>query len=723
MQQFKSKLLSACIATLSLGPGIASAQNAKTGVALEEVVVTAQKRSESLQDAPITVNVLSGEKLEQAQISDIRSLAQYTPGLQMDAFPQSQPRPFIRGVGSSDRGAGGDQSAAAFMDGVYLSRPAFLSFDNFDLERIEVLKGPQGTLWGKNVVGGAMHIITNKPQAEFDSRLSITAGNEGIFNSSVMVNSPIGENGTAIRAVLNRQSHDGFTRNVYLDKDQDDQDRWSGRVHAQFYPSEKTDLLVTAYGSTDDNAGAGRHQYSLTEAGVSWDPDGSARKSTANVNGYDKKDIWGVNAALNWDLDFATFSGLLAYRELDYSKLEDIDGNNVNDQLSGGISGIQQLDFYEAEQTDVLSIETRLAAPDDSIIFWQIGAFYENDDIMREQELNLLLPAADRDVNETIITPNETDSLAVFGEVTYPLSDRASITGGLRWSKDEKEFGATAAQVGSGRVFVRETYTGLTASDSWSEVTWRVTGDMHFNDNVFGYATVSRGYKTGGYQDTPTNPVDAVTSYKPETLINYEIGIKSDWDRARANISAFFMDFTDMQVRTTNSDGATITSNAGASEIKGIELELTYLPFESLSLGLNYAYTDAKFTDFIDEGVDFTGNTLPRAPKNTVAANITYYAEDAFATGGLLELGIDYAWRDERFDDFTNAPPEVVPAFGLVDARAVYTFPDPKWQISLWGSNLTNKEYQVHGPDFGLATWYLFAPPRTYGVTLNWSYL
>jgi iron complex outermembrane receptor protein len=216
--------------------------------------------------------------------------------------------------------------------------------------------------------------------------------------------------------------------------------------------------------------------------------------------------------------------------------------------------------------------------------------------------------------------------------------------------------------------------------------------------------------------------VDAVTAFEPETLINYEIGIKSDWDRVRANVSAFFMDFTDMQVRTVNSDGAVITSNAGASEIKGIELELTYLPVDSLTLGLNYAYLDAEFIDFIDGGVDYSGNTIPRSPENTVSASITYYVDDLFATGGSLELGIDYAWRDKRFDDYTNQAPEIVPAFSLLDARAVYTFPDSKWQVSLWGSNLTDKEYPVHNPDFGLGTWYLFAPPRTFGVTLNWNY-
>lgn len=714
------KLLSVSIA-LALSQGVVGQEVDKISM-LEEVVVTAQKRVQSLQDAPISVQAFDGKTLERARISDIRDIAAYTPGLSMDAFPQSQPRPYIRGIGSSDRGAGGDQSTAAFMDGVYLSRPAFLSFDSFDLERIEVLKGPQGTLWGKNVVGGAIHFITNKPQEEFESRISLTAGNEGILNGSGMINVPLAGSSALLRAVVNKSTHDGYADNIYLDKEQDDQDRISGRVHLQIFPSESSDLLLTLYGSKDDNNGPARHQYSPDVTGLSLDPDGSARKTTANNNGYDEKDIFGANATLNWDVGFGNFTGVMAYRSLDYSKSEDVDGNNKGDQLSGGVAAVMQLDLVEREETDVWSIEARLAAPTDADIFWQVGVFYENDDIDRTQDGILFFPAVGRDVVETIITPNETDAMAVFGEITYPLGDNANITGGLRWSEDKKTFGATAIHEGPGRVFVRETYEGLETTESWNKVTWRITGDMHFTDNIFGFATVATGFKSGGFQDTPPNPVAAVTPFEPETVINYEIGLKTDWSRVRANVSAFWMDLEDQQVRSTNEDGATITTNAGESEIKGFELELTVLPTDSISLRANYTYLDATFKKYLDDGDDFSGNRISKSPENAYTLSANYYRDNVFGSGGTLDLGVDYLWTDEVFGDNSNLAPEIVDDYGLVEARAVYIAPSEQWDVSIWGKNLTDEEYAVHLPNFGVGTWYIFGPPRTYGVTVNWHW-
>lgn len=721
MIQFGRKTLCTCFASIVFVHGAATAQQRETE-ALEEILVTAQKRVQSLQDAAVTVSVYGGAGLEQAQISGLQAFSDLAPSLSMDAFPQSQPRPVMRGIGNTDRGAGSDQSTAIFVDGVYQSRPAFVSFDSFDLERIEVTKGPQGTLWGKNVVGGAINIITNKPQSDFDARVSLTAGNIGTFNASAMLNAPIGGSGGAIRAVVNSLNRDGFARNIFLNKDQDDQSRFSGRVHISLIPSETSDLLLTFYGSSDDNAGPARHQYSSTITDLSLDPDGSPRLTTANTNGFDKKDIWGANATLNWDLGFANFTGQAAYRSLDYHKLEDIDGNNLADQLSGGIVGIQQLDLREEEKTDVWSIETRLSASEGAAIFWQVGAFYERDDIDRRQFSKLFLPLAGRNVEETIITPNKTDSFAVFGEVTYALSDRANITGGLRWTKDEKTFGATAAQLGPGRVFVTNTYTGLETTESWDKVTWRVTGDIRFTDQVFGFATVSTGFKSGGFQDTPPNPVAAVTPFDPENIINYEVGLKSDWSRGRANISAFFMDLTDQQVRNRDQDGALITENAGKSEVKGVEVELQYAPVDSLTLSLQYAFIDGTLTKFIDQGVDRSGNRLQRTPRNAYTAGAKLRLGDLLNTAAQIDLNVDYAWKSSRFDDNSNLPPAIVKAHGLLGARVVLAPPSERWDLVLWGSNLTDETYAAHYPVFGFGSWILFAPPRTYGVTFNWRH-
>lgn len=713
----RTRLVSAV--SLALASSFAFGQSSGTTL-LEEVVVTAQKREQSLQDAPLTVNVFSGARLESAQLNDIRDLANYTPGLSMDAFPQSQPRPYIRGIGSSDRGAGGDQSAAAFIDGVYLSRPTFLSFDSFDLERVEVLKGPQGTLWGKNVVGGAIHFVTNKPTDSFDARTMLTVGNEGTFNASAMVNTPISDR-VLMRAVFNSAQHDGYADNIFQGTEQDDQDRFSGRVHLKFLPTDTTDVLLSLYGSKDDNSGPARHQYSSSEKGVSNDQDGSARKTTASNTGFDEREIFGATVTVNSELGFADFTGILAYRTVDYKKSEDIDGTNA--ELQSVDSLVQQLDLFEEEETDVWSIEARLSGGSETNLFWQGGVFYERDDIERNQVGTLFFPAIGRDVVETITTPNITKSFAVFGEATYSFSDAMSLTGGLRWTRDEKNFGATALQEGPGRVFVRETYTGLRASDEWDEVTWRLTLDNRFSDNVLGYATVSTGFKAGGYQDTPSNPVDAVTAFDPENVTNYELGLKMDWDSFRANLSVFRMDIENQQVRDTdNETGATVTSNAGESQIDGFEAEVTFVPTESFSLGLSYAYLDARFKEFVSEGDDFSGNRISKSPEHSLTLRANYGINDVFGTGDSLDLGIDYSYTDQIFGDNSNEPPEIVDSFGLVDARATYTSASGRWDVSFWGKNLTDEEYPIHYPNFGIGTWYIFNPPMTAGVTVNWRY-
>ena len=371
----------------------------------------------------------------------------------------------------------------------------------------------------------------------------------------------------------------------------------------------------------------------------------------------------------------------------------------------------------------MFSIETRLAAADDSKIFWQIGAFYEKDDIERNQVGTLLLPVAGRDLAETIITDNVTNSYALFGEVTVPLGEKTNITGGLRWSRDEKVFGATAIHDGPGRVFVRTTYTDLEATNKWERVTWRFTLDRHFTEDIYGFATVSTGFKSGGYQDTPANPVDAVTAFNPENVTNYEVGLKMDWSWVRANISVFQMDLNNQQVRTTDTDtGATVTSNAGKSKIQGVELELTLRPTDYFTLGVNYAYLDAKFVEFIDDGDDFSGNRISKSPQNAFTVSANYYLENIFGADGELNLGVDYAWTGQVFGDNTNDEPEIFNSYGLLDARGVYTTADNQWDISLWVNNLTDKEYAIHMPDFGIASWRTFGPPRTYGATISWHY-
>lgn len=702
------------VTRLSLGAALlapAMAAGADKPV-LEEVLVVAQKRVQDLQSTPLSITAFSGRQANASQINSIEAVANYSPGLHIDAFPASQPRPFIRGVGSGDTGAGGDQSVAFYVDEVYMSRPGMLTFDSFDLERLEVLKGPQGTLWGKNVAGGLIHVIHNRPQDGFDAKVQGTAGNEGIVNLSGMLNMPLGDS-LLTRFVISSRQHDGFAENINTGNELFDEDHLSGRAMFLYRPNDDMELEYIYSAAEEDNAGSARNQFDGEITDLPRDPDGDIRKTTGEIDGYDRRDTRMHILKFDWRNELADLHVIGAYRELDLDYLEDLDGNNIDD-FDGVNGNFIQLQRGSSEDSEAASLEARLSSPETGGLFWQLGAYYEEVDIKQRTQGTLAALGG----TEIGITTNETESAAVFGELVYPLTDRVNLTGGLRWGQDEK----TNTQDTSQSTFpltIDAPYDEVEASNEWDEVTWKVTLDAQFNEQLFGYATVSTGYKAGGYQDVAPNPRDAVTSFDPESVINYELGIKSElWDgRARVNASTYFMDYEDLQVRQV--DGTvTLTTNAGAAEIKGFELDASILPTDGLSLGVKYSYLDTEFTDFVQDGVDYSGNRLSRAPENSYTLHGAYTLP---VGNGDLTFSTDYSWTDDQFEDNSNLPPEIVHDYGLLDARIAYeTGP---WNFSVWGKNLTDEEFATHYVSFAGISFVSFNAPATYGVTVSWSAL
>jgi iron complex outermembrane receptor protein len=728
-------------------------------LALEEVIVTAQKREQFLQSTPVTIDVLSGDWVDAAQIESIAAIAAFSPGVSIDAFPASQPRVFIRGVGSGDTGAGGDQSSAVYVDGIHMSRPGFLAFDSFDVNRIEVLKGPQGTLWGKNVVGGLIHVINNQPDETMSGRLQATVGNEGIVNLAGMLNAPLGE-WLSSRFVLISRQHDGFAYNQFTGNELFDEDRLAYRAMFLARPTDALELGLSIYGADEDNAGSARNQFDGSVAGLSRDPDGDSRTTTGEIDGFERRDTQSTTFTVDWRTQVGDFHLIANHRELDLDFLEDLDGNNLLQYLTEGAGNPLQIQRGVSEDSQVTSLELRLSAPDESKLFWQVGTYLEDVETDQRTEGGLVgggcyydlaalgapgVPAAaavlaaltgasipdiaptaialcgltDASVSATLppevaVATNETTTMAVFGELTYAFTERTNLTAGLRWTKDEKDYTADTSETIL-PITIDAPYSLVAASDSWSEPTWRLTLDSQFNDNLFGYATVSTGYKAGGFQDVPPNPTDARTSFDPEKVINYEAGIKSEiWDqRARLNATVFYMDYTDLQVRQL--DGTiSVTTNAGKAKIQGLELEFQAVPVDGLQLAASYTYLDTEFTEFVQEGEDYSGNQLSRTPKNAYRLNAAYSLPIA---NGDLSIEADYAWNDDRFDDNSNQPPEIIDSYGLLDARIRYVLDG--WEVSLWGRNLTDEEYITHYPTFSGFAFVTFGPPRTYGLTVS----
>lgn len=687
---------------------------------IDDVIVTAQRRSQNLQDVPITMNVMGAAEVEQARIVQVSDVANRTVGLNFDAFPASQPRPAIRGIGSSDRGAAGDPSTAVFIDEVYMGRPAAVAFDAFDVARIEVLKGPQGTLWGKNVVGGAIHVVNQRPSLSgFDASVAATLGNYDRLDLAGYANLPLGDT-LALRLSASSRTHDGYVHNTYLDNRVEDQDTKSLRAQLLFQPSDNLSIVLGVDGTRDRATAQARHTIGVDPASGTaavWRPTIDRDRDTTRMdtNGHDERDTWGVRLGVDWTFDDFVLSSISSWRRLDYNSFGDGDGGNPT-------TNVLNIRGDQIEETSFGSQELRLSALPGSRLGWVVGAYYFHADTDRTDIFRLDSPPQPSGTFGAIDRydqSNITESVAAFADATWAATDRINIFGGLRWSKDEKDYDVSNA-ASTALLRARERFT-ISASDSWDELTYRVGGDYRLAEHVMAYGVISSGFKSGGFQDTAATGVSAATPFSPETATNYEIGLKAElFDRALLlNPSLFWTDYTDLQVRRTVGFD-TITTNAGSARIKGFELTSRWEPVEGLSLGLAYAWNDARFEELVDNGRDFSGNRLTRNPEHKWTFSPAY--ERTLGSGAVISGAVDVQYESFIFDDIDNNALNVRPAKTLVDARLGFTSPDGRWEASLWGKNLGDEVYITHQYILTGGQFAFYGEPRTFGGTVRWRY-
>lgn len=682
---------------------------------VDAVIVTAQRRSESLQDVPVTVTAFGAEQVSEARIREIDDVATRTPGLEFDAFPASQPRIAIRGVGSTDRGAAGDPSSAVFLDEVYLGRPAMVAFDAFDIERIEVLKGPQGTLYGRNVVGGAINVVTQKPRfGGFDAAVEATVGNYERLETAGFVNAPFAGGKAAVRASASWRSHDGYVENTFTGGKLEAQDTLSGRLQLAVEPTDTLRLLVGIDATRDRGTGPGQHVLELDPTdplSAFWTVDRDRERSAGSYDGYQDRDTWGVRVQADWDLPFATLTYLGAYRSLDYATAYDFDGGNPTTNFIDITGG-------NAEESTGSSHELRLTSLPDSPFQWVVGLYNYNSDTQRTDALVLDIGG----VGTEIYTQDaELKSYAVFGDVTVPLGDRFAITAGLRYSKDEKDY--RVSNTAGDSVFRGAELFDVRASDSFDAVTWRLGANYRPSDDHLIYLMVSRGFKSGGFQDLPATAIEAADSFEAEYATQVELGQKSTFLDGRLiwNNTLYWMDYTDLQTRRTLPSSAVITENAGAATIKGYETWLQWRPFDGARLTVSYGYTDARFDEFEPEpGVSYAGNRLARVPEHKLVLSPSY--DLSLGGGGSVRFALDYRYESTIWDDNSNQGAEKRPPTNFYDGRIVYTEPLDRWSVSLWGKNLSDEVTRTFQGTFLGANFGAYAPPRTFGLTFNWKY-
>lgn len=741
---------------------------------LEEVIVTTQRRAESLQTVPLAVSAFSGEELRAQGIFDIKGITERTPGFTMGEFNPGQTQLYIRGIGSNEDGAGGDQSVVVFVDEIYIGRAAGMDVDLFDLERVEVLRGPQGTLFGRNVVGGAVSLVTKKPTEETEVALEGTVGNYNALNVRGMASGQIAENVYG-KIAFSSRNRDGYLKNRigdFLDAFPTNSEaaladnrarkinRDSLRGALRFTPRDNLEINLSANVSTLDEDGAVRHFIEGPAPGVyaahaslipNYDDD--IHSVLTDTIGRFENDIWGISARIDWDInDSITFSSLTAYRDVDALNIEAGLGTvNLTNLLvsTGAIPfGADGNNDYR-DQSETFTQEFRFTSSGDSRLQWVGGLYFLSEDTDRTETASIgikipigpgvYLDAPGFNANNNVASDmqnSETDSWAIFGQATYDFTDQLSLTVGGRYSNDEKSISRLGIPNG---VSIQQGYN-LDAEDDWDEFTGKVSLNFQATDDIFLYGTYSEGYKSGGYQGLASGPVQAGTSFDPEFAELYEIGAKMEFNRVRMNVAGFYTDYTDLQIlqllvpegSPPGTPGVLITQNAADAEITGIELETTVAVTDNFMLQGSFAYLDTEFKDFsapagfrppdggAGGGGSRIGNELRNAPE--IAFSILARYTHQMDSGGELSFQADFQHKDQVFQDPDVLDFASVPEYDLVNARVTWINSEDTLEVAGWVTNLFDEDYFIHNfPALGngLAT---SGPPSMYGLTVTWRY-
>lgn len=718
-------LLAPVLAAPAWAQSSAVTSETDTEVTYETVVVTAQRREQSLQDVPVAVSAFSAEQLKNYSIETIQDLALRTPGLTVGAVDPVQNNFSLRGIGTAagiSQNAGGDGSVVVFVDGVYAGRGGTPDLDVLDLERVEVLRGPQGTLFGKNAIGGLIQFVSRKPSDTPSFFAEGTVGNFSRYNLTVRGNMPISDK-VFLSAGFAHKQRDGFEFNETTGNDVNDQDVTTARVALRLLPTDSLDIVLRADGTWQDQAGNPRDNNCDASfnggvhcVGVNPDP----RIVNAYIDGQIFRQIGSVSGEINWDTGFGTLTSLTALRDVKYKFRTPFFSNPINPPTQ-----IESTDFA-VETATQFSQEVRFAfeALDDRLE-GQFGLYYLDEDIDRVQGQIQDFPAPAQ--QGTAIYPQsvEASSFALFGQFDYALTDRLTATAGARMTWENKEGRFAGMKVsGPGLPPPLGSLAGydVEASESWDAFTPRFALNWQASDTVMVYASAAKGYKSGGFQGLSGTAAGASTPYDPEFAWGYELGAKTEWldRRLTVNAAVFKTDYEDLQISQLVPLCCVVVSNAAKAEIQGVEVEFVGRLTDSLRLDGSYSWLDTEFVEYEIPGTDYTGNELPRSPSGKYNIGAQYEAP----IGNMSVLArVDYSWVDDAFFEASNVAAQLWPEHDNLDARLAVTLPDDRWQVSLWGKNLTDELVPTYVTYFGpfRQTLVPYTPPRTYGLSLSYT--
>jgi iron complex outermembrane receptor protein len=712
----------ALAAALWLCGGQALAQDRSAEVS--ELIVTAQRVEENIQQVPIAVTAFSAAALERSPIESIQDIALRTPGFSAGAVDPIQSNFAIRGIGSAfgiSQNAGGDASVVVFVDGVYAGRGGTPDIDALDLERIEVLRGPQGTLFGKNTVGGLIQYVTRKPSADTSLRVEGSLGNYERRTLNVRGNMAVTDN-VFVSAGASIKMRDGFEYNETTGNRVNDQDLRTAALAVRFLPAEALDVTLAADFTDQDQKGNPRHnicdatfQAGIHCVGINPDP----RVVNAYTDGYLRRWLQTYRGEVNYDLGFGTLTSITGYRLVTLNFRTPFFSNPVNPPA--------QIESTETdhEKNKQFSQEVRLAFGGfDERLKAQVGVYYLHEDNTRIEDLQQDFPAPAITGVATYPQMVKGKSWAVFGQASFAVTDQLTITAGLRqtWEKKEGHFIGRKVS-GPGLPPPLAADYDVRGSKKWDALTPRFAVDFQATPDVLLYASATRGFKSGGFQGIAGSGPSQATPYDPEYAWSYEGGAKTQWleNRLRLNLSVFKTDYKDLQVSQLVPLCCVVVGNAATAEIKGYELEFVARPLEGLQIDGSYSRLNAEFESFATGATgNFTGNDLPRSPRDKFNLGAQYSVPIAGWTGLAR---VDYSNQAHMYFEASNIPTQKQEGFINVDARVALTSPDKTWEVALWGKNLTDELVATYVTAFAPYRQVLvpYAPPRTYGVSLIWK--
>ena len=715
--------------------------------AIEEVVVVARRREENQQEVPISITTYTADMIEQASITSTNQLGEMAPNLHFDTgVTPTHSRIYIRGIGQATDGTRSDPRVGMYLNGVYLPRVTGGVFDLLDIGFVQVLRGPQGTLFGKNTTGGAILIETVEPDDTLGGKLKLGAGGDGIGTAAGVVNVPLIEDRLATRVSAGIRQYDGYQQDLYTGRHYWDEDNKNASADVLAHLTDHLDFrLGLEYSKSESNGPThtciwkptpgslgglaalfNPSLYAQWKSECNRSPEVAPKKVTLTPD-FDpsKVTIRGGSGTFSWNRGDLTIKSITGYREVESSL--GLDGDGIPSTLF-------RVPSYGDLENKFFSQDLQVAW-NTTQVDWLVGAFYSKEEGSKRGFIvclaeGLVVPDLDGDGQPEFVggCHNEAEyddtikSWALYGEANVHLTPRWELTVGTRYTEDDKI----------------AKNPGVAEGDAaFNKVTPRVNVSYQPSEQVMVYGGWSRGFTSGGFNNFLAGTV--LTHYDPETLDTFEVGIKSEWlnQTLRLNAAIFYTKFDDQQVQVEGiaPDGslATRISNAASSTVQGGEIELVSRPSEHWTISVGMGYTDASYDQFEDtilvgmdpsggpiyDTEDLSGLKFPHTPKNNYNASIIY--ETPVATFGRLFAQADWNYNSKVYNNPPNTPEAATESRQVFNARLTFAFQNDRTELALWSRNLTDESYVREGDGIDAFDIVIkqFAPPRMWGIELT----